>query len=211
MKKFLVTALMLLCTTGLFATDWGYIQPTLGIGGAFFDYGGYDISDLIYSKDYLGNQFGITAGADIMWNLWNNKGTAEGDLYVGADLAFEYWVPTEHKHDSKPVHVMRLPIQANIAYEFKVNAGPLQAAGPYFSTGIGLNFVAVDSSMKRTLIEEKVDKFKATWRWGLGGSLAFASNWSFKAEFGGDAFGSSQKSFNWNNNSFFMIQAGYRF
>ena len=222
MKKLLVV-FMLLCSFALFAQDEGgnygagseaksfYIQPNFGIGAAFYSYGGYSEYGYKLIDNYLGNQFGITVGADVVWSVWQNNDVAAGNLYVGADLAFEYWVPTKHKYDVDPVHVMRLPLQAYVSYEFDVDAGPLAAIGPYFSAGIGLNFVSFNKDqLEYTMFGEKSKKFQATFRWGLGGSIAFSSNLALKVGFGGDA-GSAQKTFNWNNNSFFMLEAGYRF
>ena len=195
MKKFLVLAAVICCTFGLFAAELGYIQPTFGIGGAFYDHGG--------TAGIFGNQFGITVGADVVWVVFKNDGAAAGDLYVGMDLAFEYWVPTKHKYDTDPWHVMRLPLQAYVSYEFQVNAGPLEAVGPYLTQGFGLNFIAGKD-------DEGVDHFKPSYRWGLGGSLAFTGNWALKAGFGGDA-GPGQNGWHWNSNSFFMVEGAYRF
>ena len=195
MKKFLVFVFTLLCTSGLFAVELGYIQPTFGIGGAFYDHWG--------AAGYLGNQFGITVGADVVWDVFKNERKAAGDLYVGMDLAFEYWVPTKHRDGAEATHVMRLPLQAYVSYEFQVNAGPLEAVGPYLTQGFGLNFIAGKH-------DEGVDHFKPSYRWGLGGSLAFAGNWALKAGFGGDE-GPGQHGWNWNSNSYFMAEAAYRF
>lgn len=194
MKKLLVFAALLCCTFGLFA-ELGYIQPTFGIGGAFYDHGG--------TAGTWGNQFGITVGADVVWDVFKNDGAAAGDLYVGMDLAFEYWVPTKHKYDTDPWHVMRLPLQAYVSYEFRVDAGPLEAVGPYLTQGFGLNFIAGKH-------DDNVDHFKPSYRWGLGGSLAFSGNWALKAGFGGDE-GPGQNGWHWNSNSFFMVEAAYRF
>ena len=196
-----------------------YIQPTFGIGAAFYGFsmsessGGYTLH---YDETVLANQFGITVGADVAWSVWRNDGDAAGNLYVGADVAFEYWVPTKHKYDLDPWHVMRLPIQAYVAYEFELNAGPLTAVGPYYSMGVGLNFVTTKN-------DEGLDHFKASFRWGLGASVAFTGNWVVKIGFGGDA-GPGQTdsgyteygdhinaSINWNANSFFMVEGAVRF
>lgn len=205
MKKLLVAAFMLLCTSGLFA-ELAYIQPTFGIGAAFSGYGSY--SEYGYkSPEIWGNQFGITVGADVDWSVWQNDGDGAGDLLVGMDLAFEYWVPTKHKYGNEANHIMRLPLQANIAYEFQVNAGPLEAVGPWFSMGLGLNFITGPEELKDADTDRK---FQATFRWGIGASLAFANNFALKVGFGGDA-GETKEMWGWNQNSFFMVEGAYRF
>jgi len=200
MKKFFLFLFTILCISGLSAAELGYIQPTFGLGGAFFDY---------YHNNF-GNQFGLSAGADIDWDVWKNSGTAAGDLYVGMDLALEYWIPTKHKAESKTNHIIRIPLQANIAYEFKVNAGVLKAVGPWYSMGLGLNVITGDEFIP----DDNEYRFQPTFRWGLGATLAFDNNWSLKAGFGGDA-GKTKKIYidewNWNNNSFFMVEAAARF
>lgn len=177
MKKLLVAAFMLLCTAGLFAVDWGYIQPTFGIGVDF----------------KKGNQFGITAGVDIDYDVWKNDGDAAGDLYVGGDIAFQYWVPTEEWNRDAKLHYFNIPLQANVAYEFQVNAGPLEAVGPWYSMGVSIDIVAIDG-------ESDSD---ASFVWGLGASLAFTGNWALKAGFGGNAKD--------GHRDYFMVEAAYRF
>jgi opacity protein-like surface antigen len=216
MKKFLVLAVFLCCTSTLFA----YVEPTFGVGGAFFKHGitatyengySYDASDDVG----LANQFGVTVGIDIVGSVWE---TSVGNLYMGSDIAFEYWVPTKHEHGAKAIHVMRVPLQGYISYEFNVNGGSLKAVGPYFSAGMGLNFVSTEEKF----FGKDPDVFKPSFRWGVGVNLAFSSNWAIKTGVGGDA-GSGQKtdvydgdeyyevSWNWVRNTFFMFELGYRF
>lgn len=200
MKKLLFLLFTILCTSLLSAAEFGYIQPTFGIGGAFLD----------YYRDNYGNQLGLSAGADIDWDVWKNNGTVPGDLYVGMDLALEYWIPTKHKTESKTNQIIRIPLQANIAYEFKVNAGVLEAVGPWYSMGLGLNVITGNEFIP----DDTEYKFQPTFRWGIGASLAFSGNWVLKAGFGGDA-GKTKKIYidewNWNSNSFFMVEAAARF
>ena len=125
------------------------------------------------------------------------------------DFAFEYWAPTKHKYETDPLHIIRIPIQAYVSYEFQVDAGPLEAVGSYFSAGLGLNVLTGE------YVDEMDTKyrFKPSFRWGLGGSIAFSGNWAVKVGFGGDA-GTTEDmvyDWNWNNNSFFMVEAAYRF
>lgn len=201
MKKMLFLVFTVFCTIGLFAendydnysesgysensnegfsengsNDSGkdfYIQPTFGIGAGFQE----------------GNQFGITVGLDADWSVWRNDDVAAGDLYVGMDIAFQYWVPT----NDWAAHLMNIPLQANVAYEFQVNAGPLLAAGPWYSMGVSIDFAAWEG-------DSDVD---ASFVWGLGGSLAFEGNWALKVSFGGNAHN--------GHRDYFMLEGAYRF
>ncbi len=205
MKKFLVLAAVLCCTFGLFAKIGdptpAIIQPTLGIGPAF-------------STIDPDNQFGISVGADIDWNVWE-KATSHahdgsGKMYAGLDLAFEYWVPTQ-EGDTK-WHIMKLPLQGNFMYEFDTTqmegAGPLIAVGPWYSMGVSIDFGAAGGEGANDINKnlKSSDKVTASFVWGLGASLAFEGNWVLKAGFGGNAGG---KSWDWDNH--FMAEVAYRF
>lgn len=216
MKKMLVLAAVLCCMFSIFADDDSYnesgysensnsgseskdfyIQPTFGIGAAFSD----------WDPD---NQFGISVGVDFVWSVWKNDAAAAGDLYVGGDVAFEYWVPT-HDGDTK-WHIMKLPLQAYVSYEFEINAGPLLAAGPWTTMGLSLDFGAFggDYASEANDHTDSSDKVRASFVWGLGGTLAFEGNWALKAGFGGNA-GGSHHGWHWNTDSHFMAEAAYRF
>lgn len=187
MKKFLAAAAVLLCTLGLFAKIGDpkpeIIELTFGIGAGFEE----------------GNQFGITVGADVDWNVWEKATTkahdGSGKMYAGLDLAFEYWVPTS---DGNELHWLNIPLQGNFYYEFNTTkmqgAGPLIGVGPWYSMGIGLNILAWDGE----------SDFEASFAWGIGAQLAFKGNWALKAGFGGDAGD------HWDR-SHFMAEAAYRF
>lgn len=223
MKKMLVLVFAILATIGLFAeNDYDnessysensndgfsgngsngggrsfYIQPTFGIGAGF-------------STEDPDNQFGISVGADFVWSVWRNDATAAGDLYVGGDAAFEYWVPTQDG-DTK-WHIMKLPLQAYVSYEFEIDAGPLLAAGPWLSMGVSIDFGAAggdDASYINDDLDSE-DKVRASFVWGLGGTIAFEGNWALKAGFGGNA-GGSHHGWHWNTDSHFMVEGAYRF
>ena len=188
MKKFLVLAAVLCCTFALFGAKLGYIQPTFGIGANF----------------YHDNQFGITVGADVDWEVWEKaSGGGAGKMYAGLDLAFQYWVPTHDGGEGNwKWHQMRLPLQGNFAYEFKVNAGPLEYVGPWYSMGVSLDFGAMSGDGAKE-INDHTDHFKASFVYGIGASLAFTGNWALKAGFGGN-HGPW-----WDD--YFMVEAAYRF
>lgn len=172
-----------------------YIQPTFGgAGAAFYDYA---------FRNALANRFGVhLVGLEIAWSVWHNGGTAAGDLYVGTDFAFEYWMPTKHEWEIYPVHLMRFPMQAAVSYEFETNNKIVKAVGPWYSMGGGINII---SAKQNTGLEH----FKPSFRWGLGVSLAFKRKWVLKVGFGGDE-GPNQTRFEWNSNSFVMAEVGYR-
>ncbi len=150
-----------------------YIQPTFGIGAGFQE----------------GNQFGITVGLDADWSVWRNDDNAAGDLFVGMDIAFQYWVPT----NDWAAHLINIPLQANIAYEFQVDAGPLFAVGPWYSMGVSIDIWSYEG-------DSDAD---ASFVWGLGGSLAFEGNWALKVGFGGNAHN--------GHRDYFMVEGAYRF
>ncbi|MBP5435917.1 hypothetical protein J6Z39_08880 [bacterium] len=195
MKKFLAAALVLFAALTVSAGSYGladsmYIQPNIGIGAAFDK----------------GNQFGIAPGVDIDFHVWKTGGPAAGDMFAGIDFQFAYWVPTEDTGNTK-IHVMRMPIQGNFSYEFstkgKPGAGPLTAAGPWYSMGVGLNFVAA-SGDGASALNDVMDHFEASFAWGIGGILTFNDKWTLKVGFGGDAGD------HWDA-AYFMAEAGMRF
>ncbi len=207
MKKLLVFAALLCCTFGLFAAELGYIQPTLGLGPAF-------------STVDPDNQFGISVGADVDWKVWEKATThahdGSGKMYAGLDLAFEYWIPTQDSDLHQKWHIMKLPLQGNFAYEFDTTqmagAGPLQAVGPWISMGVSLDFGAAsgDGASDYNKNLDTADKFRASFVWGLGASLAFEGNWVLKAGFGGNA-GNNHHGWHWNSDEHFMAEVAYRF
>lgn len=184
MKKLLVAAFILFAALTVSAEKYGladslYLQPNLGIGAAFDGF----------------NQFGIAPGLDVDFRVWKTGGPAAGDMYTGIDFAFEYWVPTEG--NGYDVHVLAIPIQGNFSYEFstkgKPGAGPLTAAGPWYSMGVGINITAWDG-------DSDTD---ASFAWGIGGILVFNDTWTLKAGFGGYARN--------GHSDHFMAEVGYRF
>ena len=209
MKKLLVFAVVICCTFGLFAKFGdpkpAIIQPTFGVGPAF-------------STEDPENQFGISVGADVDWNVWEKATTkahdGSGKMYAGLDLAFEYWVPT-HDGDTK-WHIMRLPLQGNFMYEFDTSkmegAGPLKAVGPWMSMGVSLDFGAFGGDGAKALNDntDNEDKVRASFVWGIGASLAFEGNWVLKGGFGGNA-GGGHHGWHWNTDSHFMAEVAYRF
>lgn len=202
MKKFLVLAAVLCCTFGLFAKFGDptpeIIQLTFGLGA---DFEGW-------------NQLGVTVGADIDWNVWEKATThahdGSGKMYAGLDLAAQWWIPTEDGFDH---HYISLPVQGNFMYLFDTTqmqgAGPLEAVGPWYSMGVGLDLGissydvpdAKDPKKKHT---ETDTDFEASFAWGIGAQLKFKGNWGLKAGFGGNA------GHHWHKD-YFMAEAAYRF
>ncbi len=203
MKKFLVLAAVICCTFGLFAkfgdTKPELIQLTFGLGAD--------------TDGDSQNTLGVTVGADIDWNVWE-KATSHahdgsGKMYAGLDLAGQWWIPTEHgfKH-----HMIAIPVQGNFMYEFDTTqmkgAGPLTAVGPWISMGVGLNVFTYEGADNNGKEKTKA-KFKASFAWGIGASLAFNNNWALKAGFGGNA--GDDGWFHWGHQDYFMAEAAYRF
>ena len=135
MKKFLVLAAVLCCTFGLFAAIGDpkpeITQLTFGFGADFEG----------------GNQFGLTIGADIDWNVWEKETShahdGSGKMYAGLDIAAQWWLPTEGGFTH---HWVMIPVQGNFMYLFDTTqmqgSGPLKAVGPWLSMGVGLNVSA---------------------------------------------------------------------
>ncbi|MBO4711194.1 hypothetical protein J5681_04690 [bacterium] len=194
MKKLMVLAAVLCCTFGLFAKFGDptpeIIQLTFGLGA---DFEGH-------------NRLGVTVGADIDWNVWEKATTkahdGSGKMYAGLDLAGQWWIPTKYTEDFKR-HFIMIPVQGNFMYLFDTTkmqgAGPLQAVGPWYSMGIGLNVFT-----HQTIDDGTDASFEASFAWGIGAQLSFTGNWGLKAGFGGNAGD------DWHQD-YFMAEATYRF
>ena len=192
MKKFLVLAAVLCCTFGLFAKFGDpkpeLIQLTFGLGAGMNHW----------------NQLGVTVGADVDWNVWEKATTkahdGSGKMYAGLDLAAQYWIPTHG--DGYKTHMIMIPVQGNFMYLFDTTkmqgAGPLEAVGPWYSMGVGLNAFAWDGD----------GHFTASFVWGIGAQLNFKGNWGLKAGFGGYA---GNEWISDSTNAHFMAEATYRF
>ncbi|HNW83013.1 MAG TPA: hypothetical protein PKG52_09000 [bacterium] len=190
MKKiFLIAAAVILLTSGLVAQNGKkvemYVQPTFGFGLAFDNY----------------NAFGLDAGIDIVFKVWENNKKAAGKMFAGIDTGFQYWVPTKSIGIySRKHHIFTMPVTGYFSYEFKVNAGALAYAGPFITFGISFD---VDHTVYEKDRSHADTDFYPDFANSFGGSLVFTNGWVFKQSF---AWSSANYYF-----GMFLLEAGYRF
>jgi len=182
MKKIIFTVSAVLFYCGILSGSGMYVQPDFGMG---FSYNSY-------------NAVGFSGGLDIVWKVWEHDKKAAGRIYAGGNTGLRYWLPTRQRYvlwDTR--HVFSIPLTSYGSYEFKVNAGPLSYAGPFFAPGISFNLFH-----RRTDNITETDFF-VNFNPSFGGILVFNNNWILKQTF---SWGAGPGG--WDA---FIIEAGYRF
>jgi hypothetical protein len=185
MKKNIFTfSLVMFLSSVLCATEM-YVQPKVGLGVSYYSY----------------NALGLSGGLDFAWKVWENDRKAPGKMYAGADLGFQYWLPTrayKRVYGEWRRHMMTTPVKGYFSYEFKLDKGPLSYAGPFFTAGVSFD-VQYDTYKNSS----NDVSFGASFATAFGGTLVFNNNWVLKQTF---AWGAGL--YGWNS---FIIEAGYRF
>jgi len=187
-KQFMILIFVLLSAAALSAQSAKkvemYVAPTFGMGFNFDSY----------------NAVGLLAGVDVIFKVWENKKKASGKMFAGIDTGFEYWIPTRSDgfYTNYKSHIIDFPVTGYFSYEFKLDAGPLAYAGPFFCAGVG--FVLEHEVWERLSNETN---FFVTFAGAFGGHLVFKNNWALKQSFtwGAGAFGRGS----------FNLEAEYRF
>ena len=102
------------------------------------------------------NKIGFGTGVDFNFKVFEKPyGGGAGNLFVGFGFDFKYWVKTAkegYDHDKcedrwcsysdATNHLINIPIQANIGYEFKINNPTLRYVGLWSSLGMGIDMDA---------------------------------------------------------------------
>jgi len=191
MKKLMFAAVFVLILSGNVYAQGSkkiemYVAPTFGMG---FNFDAY-------------NAVGLLAGVDVIFKVWENNKKAPGKMFAGFDTGFEYWIPTRSTgiYTNYKTHYLDWPVTGYFSYEFKVDAGPLAYAGPFFTAGVG--FAVVIDDWDSRAIDNNTDFF-VVFSGSFGGHLVFTNNWALKQSFtwGGGALG-------WGS---FNLEAEYRF
>ena len=109
------------------------------------------------------NKIGFETGFDFNFKVFEKPyGDVAGNLFVGFGFDFKYYLQTvddgyQHKslfqHASWATsHLINIPIQANLGYEFKINNPMLRYVGLWGSFGMGIDMdVYYDGSTKDDL------------------------------------------------------------
>ncbi|MBO7127148.1 hypothetical protein J6W78_06345 [bacterium] len=102
------------------------------------------------------NKIGFGTGFDFNFKVFEKPyGGGAENLFVGFGFDFKYWVKTAkegYDHDKcedrwcsssdATNHLINIPIQANIGYEFKINNPTLRYVGLWSSLGMGIDMDA---------------------------------------------------------------------
>ncbi len=186
MKKIFFTFSAILFFGSVLCATEMYVQPKVGLGFSYHSY----------------NALGLSGGLDFAWKVWENDRKAPGKMYAGADLGFQYWMPTRVYrsivYDKWRRHMMTAPVKGYFSYEFKVDAGPLVYAGPFYTAGVSFD---IEHHTYEHVSNET--SFGPSFSSSFGGTLVFHNNWVLKQTF---AWGFGR--YGWNS---FIIEAGYRF
>lgn len=195
MKKIFLAAVAVILLSGTLAAQSGkktemYVQPTFGFGLAYNNY----------------NAFGLDAGLDIVFKVWENNKKAGGKMFAGIDTGFQYWIPTKDidiniGNSEKKYHVFTMPVTGYFSYEFKINAGPLAYAGPFITFGVSFD---IRHEIKKVDNQTTTETdFYPNFANSFGGTLVFTNGWVFK-----QSFAWSSVNYYWG---MFLLEAGYRF
>lgn len=196
MKKIFLIAVAVILLSGTIAAQSGkktemYVQPTFGFGVAYNNY----------------NAFGLDAGLDIVFKVWESNKKAGGKMFAGIDTGFQYWIPTKDiGFYSKRHHIFTMPVTGYFSYEFKINAGPLAYAGPFITFGISFDIehtVYEDDAVEDSGVKQTATSFYPNFANSFGGTLVFTNGWVFK-----QSFAWSSVNYYWG---MFLLEAGYRF
>lgn len=224
-----------------------FVQFKFGLGADFDGLAGHPlVEDGRYST--LRNQLGASIGFDFGWIVFQKAdGAGAGDFCVGIGFDFQYWIPTTHMSQDNHIdssdydelvyiysHYMRLPINFNMSYEFKVNAGAIHRVGPLFSLGMNSNFFAFSYKTNNESEQEswkyRFDKGISHWKvsgtWKLGIGMVFENNWILNASINGDFGSQNIRSYLfygkngvpqkyaltlYGHHEFLMLETGFRF
>jgi hypothetical protein len=190
MKKLMfVAALVLILSGNAYAQNSKklemYVAPTFGMGFAFNNH----------------NSVGLSAGIDVVFKVWENNKKAPGKMFAGIDTGFQYWFPTISRSIyGWQRHYFTMPVTGYFSYEFKVNAGPLAYAGPFFAMGISFD---IEHEENNDAVTKSKTTFYPDFASAFGGTLVFSNNWMVKQSFAWSTIG-----LGWSS---FIIEAGYRF
>lgn len=198
--------------------DKFYVQIEAGIGADFTGTPGrlaeleddnYDSYIASMSNKLLRNQFGVSAGLDFSWRMFQKtEGDGAGELYFGFGFDFQYWPPTAVLSDDNfltnpkekfnrysALQYMRVPVMLNVSYDFKVNAGTLRRVGPKFSAGVNNNFFILEygydperesEGEEFKKFSEDIDLHQLSFTWSLGLNLVFSNRCFLAVSIGGD-------------------------
>ena len=103
------------------------------------------------------NKIGFETGLDFNFKIFEKPyGGGAGNLFIGLGFDFKYWQKTDtrgydhrreyethnlYNEDDKN-HLINIPIQANLGYEFKINNPTLRYIGIWTSFGMGIDMDA---------------------------------------------------------------------
>ena len=177
-------------------------QLKFGFGVDFTSFNG---SDYNTDRIYFNNQFGLSAGLDLNWKIFQQpEGEGAGEFFLGAGFSFQYWVPTTRLDPEltksgaeATMHYMRLPVTLNISYDFKVDTGTLKRVGPVFSIGFNNNFFFFDYPSSEMSSDSdyginydetfgNINHWKISGTWAMGLNFLFENNWLLRTSIGGD-------------------------
>ena len=101
------------------------------------------------------NKIGFGTGLDFNFKVFEKPyGGGAGNLFIGLGFDFKYWQKTDtrgydHRGGVYPLyneddknHLINIPIQANLGYEFKINNPTLRYVGLWSSFGMGIDMDA---------------------------------------------------------------------
>lgn len=166
MKRiFVIMSLLFILTNFLSAQEQNdkkyYIQPVLGVG---------------ISAPLGPNVIGFTTGFDTGFKVWQNKGRAPGNMFIGISTGFRYWVPVI-TGDSFDSHIFSIPLAGNFAYEFKVaNEKALKFFGLFLKVGIVFN---IFYNIETWGGDYRYVTYGPAFLSGLGMIYVFKNDWTF--------------------------------
>ena len=125
---------------------------------------------------------GFDLGLDFNFNLFQPKGIGGGNLYAGLSLDFAWYFPHESDNNWRRIHLIEIPLMANLGYDFQIDGKYVRFIGAWFAAGGGFHHFSWDWDSGPKNIRYK---YRISFAWEVGFDLIFSSGFMITLGAGG--------------------------
>lgn len=143
------------------------------------------------------NIVGLSSGLDFDFKVFSKPyGGGAGNLFVGFGIDLRYWIPQKdedgfwHDHEQHCTvdfvfdHLINLPLQLNLGYEFKIANPTLRYIGLWFAPGFSFDIARnIDESNNN---RHRSNYFQISFSWEVAIDIIFKNGMLLNISFGGN-------------------------